>query len=139
MRKESEARLRLIVCGAERYDDLDTVFRVLSRETFECDELTLVSDQVPGKEWKSSFEPAHKWLQRKFARGRKKFNRTVRHYAPFSGRKQIKVGMHHMRLKMVQDADALIAFKDVGAGDRHTDELIRLARLYDLKVKVFLV
>jgi len=131
--------MRLIVSGAPRYDDKETVFKILTRETWCEDEVILIADQLPDKEWKSSFELGQEWLQSRFVRGHRKFNKVIRHYPPFSGQKKWSVGVHHMRVNMVQDADTLIAFKDVGANDFHTNELIRLAKLFDLKVKVYLV
>lgn len=143
----SQHATRIIVAGPTDLD-YDFVKRTLDRLTFELDDVVLVADLRPEKEYHinpSSFPMAQQWLRDKWLRNCKRgydshrYSTTVRHHAPYDGDKQWSKGLLEQRRTMVQDADWLVVFWDVGGVDRHTEELFRLSNFYGLEVRRILV
>jgi hypothetical protein len=129
------ATLRLLVRGPRDYDDWRFVKDTLDKLTENYNDIVLVSDMRPDEETHISpsyFPPAERWamLHKRI---------IVRHYAPYQGVKKWKEGQKERRLDMIRDATAMIAFWAVGEDDFETEEMIRLAKLFDLKLKVIKV
>jgi hypothetical protein len=138
----------MIVTGPKAFEDFAFVKTTLDKLTFQLFNITLISNMEPGKEHTispASFPQAEKWLNYRWrknavsGRDKTRYSTLVRYHAPGKGTKQWGEGVRQMRLDMIQDAQAVIAFLDVGGDDFHTEELVRLAKFYDLKLKVILV
>lgn len=140
--------MRTLICGPLELDDMPFVEKVLNRVTFEFDDVVLITDLRPGLEYHAtptSFPIAEEWLRRRWLRhvrrglDRTKYSKSVRHYAPYEGKKQQTQGVKEQRLKMVQDAAHCIVFWDAGRVDDHTQAIYDLSRLFDLTIKRILI
>lgn len=131
--------MRLCISGARSFAEIEFMTYKLNQLTFQIDDVILITNQHPGREWEATFPQADRWFEKKWANGWKGYKQRVRHFAPYDGEAMWKYGIHQMRVDMITDSDALVAFWDVGGGDFHTEELIRLAKVYDVKTRVFRV
>lgn len=141
--------MRLIVRGPGDYDDFDLVRAELDRLTAKYDRIVLVSDVRPDV-WSSrpscsNFPLAEKWMQARwkkmasFGQDPTRFAEVVYHYQKWLDDKRWSAAVKQRRLDMITDADMLIAFHDVGGDDYETEEMIRLSKLYDLKLRKVLI
>lgn len=140
--------IRLCVRGPLDFKDYSFVKSTLDRLTAKAKNIILISDQRIGYESHispSSFPLAEKWFAGMWLKNRlfempgHRYSTIVRHCAPFSGDKQWSKGRAIKYRNMIQDSTHLIAFWDVGGMDRETEEMIRLALIYDLHVDKVLI
>jgi hypothetical protein len=138
-------RLRLIVRGPVGMDDYKTVREVLDKLTKGMKDVVLVSDSQIDREYSfspSSFPLAERWLVDKWKREgapRRRFHKIVREHVPFTGDKQWKEGVKVRRRTMVTQADLLVAFVEPGTDDFETEEMVRLAKVFDVPVERVLI
>lgn len=131
--------MKLIVSGPDKFTELDFMTLMLNRLTFQYDDVSLIAAQKPDNEHLSIFQCASDWYENKWKRGWKGYRLLRRHYPLYSGKKKWSDGMKQMRMEMIEECTHVVAFWDVGGNDFHTEELIRLAKIFDRKLKVFKV
>jgi len=135
--------MRLIVTGPGDFDNYDLVKATCNKLTFRYDTVELLQDVRPGKEYASEeksvyFPMGLRWFRQRWRRD-KGFDTTRYIIANYTGSKMWGRGVKEQRIEIIQAATAMIAFWEVGSDDDHTEDLIRLAKLYDLHLRTIKV